>query len=95
MPSAQVGQQVRVTSVGEMVTNEPVASPTARHMTRLVMLSQGWFASKLVGFWAASMAPSRAALAIAICDAYRRPRSSAPAKRSMKTGSMRANSISA
>jgi hypothetical protein len=54
------GVQVSETSAGTMVTNEPEASFTARHITRLEVLLHGWPAWKESGLRPASIAPSRA-----------------------------------
>jgi hypothetical protein len=64
LPSAgeQSGEQLRLTPAVLTVTNEPLASLTARHITRLVALSHGAPETNDPGLTEASIAPSRAAL---------------------------------
>ena len=60
----QVGEQVRVISVGLTVITEPLDSRIPRQMTMFVFWSQGWPATYEVGVWAAWNDASRATLAI-------------------------------
>ena len=62
------GEQAMVTSAGVTAANPPLASLTARHITRLVILSHGAPGTNDVGSAEASSAPSRAALASVIVE---------------------------
>lgn len=62
------GLQLSATSAGATVTKEDWVSLTTRHMTRFVAALQPAPAENEAGFSAASIAPSRAALATVICE---------------------------
>jgi hypothetical protein len=61
------GVQATVTPDGATLANDPWASSSTRHITRLVVVSQGWPAWNEVGVLAAWNAPSRAAFVSEIC----------------------------
>jgi hypothetical protein len=68
MPVAQDGEQASWTSAFWTTTNEPLASLRTRHMTRLSAALQLALGMNDVGLYAASYAPSRAALLMVICE---------------------------
>ena len=65
---AHDGVHETVTSDGETATNSPLASLTARHITRLATLSHAAPGMNDVGCTDASNAPSRAAFARVIVE---------------------------
>jgi hypothetical protein len=95
VPAEQDGLQLNETSASVTVTQESLASLRVRHITRLVISSHGWPADHEVGETAASMAPSRAALVMVICEYQTRPRSTAPATSRMRKGRISASSTRA